>query len=49
MLLSGGGIGQLKTISVEMNKMLNGRQDQARHLLTNLDQLIGGLTSRRTT
>ena len=31
MLLSGGGIGQLKTISHELNKMMNGRQDQARH------------------
>ena len=47
MLLSGGGIGQLKTISVEMNKMLNGRQDQARHLLTNLDQLVGGLNKQK--
>ncbi len=47
MLLSGGGIGQLKTISVEMNKMLNGRQDQARHLLGNLDQLIGGLDKQK--
>jgi phospholipid/cholesterol/gamma-HCH transport system substrate-binding protein len=48
MLLSGGGIGQLKTISVEMNKMLNGRQDQARHLLTNLDQLVGGLNEQKS-
>jgi phospholipid/cholesterol/gamma-HCH transport system substrate-binding protein len=47
LLLSGGGIGQLKTISVEMNKMLNGRQDQARHLLTNLDKLIGGLNEQK--
>jgi len=47
MLLSGGGIGQLKTISVEMNNMLNGRQDQARHLLGNLDQLIGGLDKQK--
>jgi phospholipid/cholesterol/gamma-HCH transport system substrate-binding protein len=47
MLLSGGGIGQLKTISVELNNMLNGRQDQARHLLTNLDVLIGGLDKQK--
>ena len=47
MLLSGGGIGQLKTISVELNNMLNGRQDQARHLLGNLDQLIGGLDKQK--
>ena len=47
MLLSGGGIGQLKTISVEMNKMLNGRQDQARELLTNLDNLTGALDKQK--
>ena len=47
MLLSGGGIGQLKTISVEMNKMLNGRQDQARELLGNLDTLVGGLDKQK--
>ncbi len=47
MLLSGGGIGQLKTISVEMNKMLNGRQDQARHLLGNLDRMVAGLDDQK--
>jgi phospholipid/cholesterol/gamma-HCH transport system substrate-binding protein len=47
MLLSGGGIGQLKTISVEMNKMLNGRQDQTRQLLTNLDTLTGALDKQK--
>lgn len=48
MLLSGGGIGQLKTISVEMNKMLNGRTDDTRSLLANLDSLIGGLDDQRS-
>jgi phospholipid/cholesterol/gamma-HCH transport system substrate-binding protein len=48
MVLSGGGIGQLKTISVELNKMLNGRQDQARHLLGNLDRLVAGLNDQRS-
>jgi phospholipid/cholesterol/gamma-HCH transport system substrate-binding protein len=47
MLLSGGGIGQLKTISVEMNKMLNGRQDQARDLLANLDTMVGALDKQK--
>jgi phospholipid/cholesterol/gamma-HCH transport system substrate-binding protein len=47
MLLSGGGIGQLKTISVEMNKMLNGRQDQARELLGNMNTLVGGLDKQK--
>ncbi len=47
MVLSGGGIGQLKTISVELNNMLNGRTDQARHLLGNLDRLIGALDEQK--
>jgi phospholipid/cholesterol/gamma-HCH transport system substrate-binding protein len=47
MLLSGGGIGQLKTISHELNNMMNGRQDQARHLLGNLDKMVGGLDQQK--
>ncbi len=47
MLLSGGGVGQLKTISHELNNMMNGRQDQARHLLGNLDRMIGGLDKQK--
>ncbi|MEO5653046.1 MAG: MCE family protein [Marmoricola sp.] len=47
MVLSGGGIGQLKTISVEMNNMLNGRRDQARHLLGNLDRMVGALDKQK--
>ena len=47
MLLSGGGVGQLKTISHELNAMMNGRTDQARHLLGNLDRMIGGLDEQK--
>jgi phospholipid/cholesterol/gamma-HCH transport system substrate-binding protein len=47
MVLAGGGVGQLKTISHELNNMMNGRQDQARHLLGNLDRMIGGLDQQR--
>jgi len=47
MVLAGGGVGQLKTISHELNNMMNGRQDQARHLLGNLDQMIGGLDQQK--
>jgi phospholipid/cholesterol/gamma-HCH transport system substrate-binding protein len=47
MLLSGGGVGQLKTISHELNDMMNGRQDSARHLLGNLDRMIGGLDQQK--
>ncbi len=48
MLLAGGGVGQLKTISHELNNMMNGRQDQARHLLGNLDRMIGGLDRQKS-
>ena len=48
MVLSGGGIGQLKTISHELNNMMNGRQDQARHVLGNLDRMIGGLDQQKS-
>ena len=47
MLLSGGGVGQLKTISHELNEMMNGRQDSARHLLGNLDRMVGGLDEQK--
>ncbi len=47
MLLAGGGVGQLKTISHELNNMMNGRQDEARHLLGNLDRMIGGLDDQK--
>jgi phospholipid/cholesterol/gamma-HCH transport system substrate-binding protein len=47
MVLSGGGIGQLKTISVELNNMLNGRQEDARHLLGNLERMVGALDDQR--
>ena len=46
-LLAGGGVGQLKTISHELNAMMNGRQDQVRHLLGNLDRMIGGLNAQK--
>jgi phospholipid/cholesterol/gamma-HCH transport system substrate-binding protein len=48
MVLGGGGIGQLKTITTEMNKMLNGRQDQARDLLGNLDRLVAALNGQKS-
>ena len=47
MLLAGGGVGQLKTISHELNAMMNGRTDEARHLLGNLDRMIGGLDEQK--
>lgn len=49
MLLSGGGVDQLKTISTEMNKMMDGRQGQIRDLLTQVDRLVGSLNDQRDT
>ncbi|MFI1767909.1 MCE family protein [Streptomyces sp. NPDC020800] len=46
-LLNGGGVAQLKTITVELNKALNGREDRARSLLKQLDTFLGGLDGQR--
>ena len=36
-LLNGGGVGQLKTITTELNKVFDGRQDRVRHVLGELE------------
>lgn len=46
-LLNGGGVAQLKTITTELNKALEGRENRVRSLLTELDTFIGGLDGRR--
>ncbi|MEU6577286.1 MCE family protein [Streptomyces sp. NPDC046805] len=46
-LLNGGGVAQLKTISVELNKALGGREDRVKDLLKQLDTFIGGLDEQR--
>ena len=46
-LLNGGGIGQLKTITTEINKVFDGRQDRIRHVLGELETLVGGLDAQR--
>ena len=43
MLLNGGGVAQIRTISTELNNALSGREPQVRELLGNLDQLVGSL------
>ncbi len=48
MVLSGGGVGQLKTIAVEMNKMMDGRADTIRHVLGQLDHLVGSLDDQKS-
>lgn len=42
-LLARGGVGQLKTISTELNAMMTGRTDDARSLLERLDRVVGTL------
>ncbi|KOU63240.1 mammalian cell entry protein [Streptomyces sp. MMG1533] len=46
-LLNGGGVAQLKTITVELNKALEGRENRARSLLEELDTFLGGLDDQR--
>ncbi|AVH59080.1 MULTISPECIES: MCE family protein [Streptomyces] len=46
-LLNGGGVAQLKTITVELNKALDGREDRVRSLLKELNTFIGGLDDQR--
>ncbi|MET7383097.1 MCE family protein [Streptomyces sp. NPDC005526] len=46
-LLNGGGVAQLKTITVELNKALAGRENRVRSLLKQLDTFIGGLDEQR--
>ncbi|WP_405566794.1 MCE family protein [Streptomyces sp. NBC_01167] len=46
-LLNGGGVAQLKTITVELNKALEGRENRVKDLLRELDTFIGGLDKQR--
>ena len=47
-LLSGGGVGQLHTITVELNKMMDGRTDDVRHLLGQVNDLVGTLDQQKS-
>ncbi|NEA76182.1 MCE family protein [Streptomyces sp. SID13588] len=47
-LLNGGGVAQLHTITVELNKALDGREDRVKDLLRQLDVFVGGLDKQRT-
>jgi phospholipid/cholesterol/gamma-HCH transport system substrate-binding protein len=46
-LLNGGGVAQLKTITVELNKALAGRENRVKSLLGELDTFLGGLDDQR--
>lgn len=46
-LLSGGGVGQLKTISHELNEMMTGRDQDLRSVLRKLNTLVGTLDEQK--
>lgn len=46
-VLSGGGIGQLHTISTELNKMMNGRTDEMRDVLGRINTLVAALDDQK--
>ena len=47
MLLSGGGVGQLGTITEELNNVMGGRTDRLRSLLGNLESVVGTLDEQK--
>ena len=47
MLLNGGGIAQLRTITAELNDALNGNEPEIRALLKNIDTLMSSLDANR--
>jgi phospholipid/cholesterol/gamma-HCH transport system substrate-binding protein len=46
-LLSGGGVGQLGTITHELNDVMSGREGRVRHLLGSLEDVIGTLDDQK--
>lgn len=47
LLLNGGGIGQLQTISQEMSQVFDGNEEQIRGFLNNVDELVANLDAHR--
>jgi phospholipid/cholesterol/gamma-HCH transport system substrate-binding protein len=47
LLLNGGGVAQLKTITQELNKALTGREDAARSVLTQIRSFTGELDKNK--
>ncbi len=46
-LLAGGGVGQIKQISHELNEVMSGRTDKIKHLLRGLDTLVSTLDDQK--
>lgn len=47
-VLNGGGLAQLKTITTELDAAFSGRQGDVRQLITTLGTFVGGLNSQRS-
>ncbi|MGP2437263.1 MCE family protein [Streptomyces sp. JW3] len=47
MLLNGGGVAQLKTITQELNKALGGREPEVRSMLRRVEELVADLDDHR--
>ena len=47
LVLNGGGIAQMKTIASELNLALEGREDSAKSVLTQVDSLVSQLDDRK--
>jgi phospholipid/cholesterol/gamma-HCH transport system substrate-binding protein len=48
LLLNGGGIAQIRTITSELNQALTGNETEIRALLDDLDALVGALDDRKS-
>jgi len=46
-LLSGGGVGQLSTITHELNAVMDGRTGRLRHLLGSLEEVVGTIDAQK--
>ena len=47
LLLNGGGVAQLKTIAQEVNNVLEGREDSARSVLTQIETFVRSIDTRK--
>ncbi len=47
LILNGGGVAQLKTITQELNKALTGREDNVRSVLSQIDTFTGSLDTNK--
>ncbi|WP_024794953.1 MCE family protein [Tomitella biformata] len=46
-VLNGGGLQQLQTITLELNHVMDGREESLRSLIGNLETFVGGLNDQR--